>query len=296
MGVRNSWKEFAWNGIRFRSPADWEAREIGKNYLLIEREFRPVLEIKWDRVKGTFSHHAHLHKLAQRQKKHLGKDISEWPLPAEWQKALETYEAIGFSWQGNSIEGKGVILYCPECRQATLMQFYDTDLKTTEQIAVDLLASFGDHSDENHVIWSVYDIRAVIPESFKLVRHRFEAGEFELEFDSGEHKITLWRWAPASIIFADKNLERFAQAKIPMSIQNPSLESVKGHEGSRWEMFFPPYTWARFWNRIKRRPSFVRFLIWHLEEKNRLMGIRFEGKNPIDAGLADTIVANYDAI
>ena len=50
------WMEIAWNGIRFMAPADWQVGTIGKHYLMLEEDSRPVLEFKWGQVKGAFSH------------------------------------------------------------------------------------------------------------------------------------------------------------------------------------------------------------------------------------------------
>jgi hypothetical protein len=36
--------------------------------------------------------------------------------------------------------------------------------------------------------------------------------------------------------------------------------------------------------------------LWHLEEKNRILGVRAEGKKPLDTELLDRICAHYESI
>lgn len=192
-----AWKEFAWNGIRFLTPATWQVGKIGPRYLMLEVGSASVLEVKWGRIKGVFSHQMQLRRLAALQGKELRESVRQRPLPAAWKKALGKYEATGFSWRGETVGGVGVLLYCPTCQNATLIQFYGKGSNQTGEISERLLASFRDHRQDNQVIWSLFDIRATIPEKFQLIRHRFEAGKFELAFAWGGQKITLHRWGPA---------------------------------------------------------------------------------------------------
>jgi hypothetical protein len=199
--------------------------KIGAHYLMLEEESGPVLEVKWGEVRGSFSHQDHLRRLAALHGKELGESVKQCPLPAAWEKALGKFEATGFSWHGKRVGGMGVLLYCSTCHNATLIQFYQKGSSQTEKIAQRLLTSFRDHRQDNQVIWSLFDIRATIPEKFRLVRHRFEAGEFELAFASGGQKITLHRWGPASILLSGRDLVQFARTMLP----HPQGEQV-----ARW--------------------------------------------------------------
>ena len=61
--MADRWKHIAWNGIRFKAPAEWEVGQIDSRHLILEREAEPVMEVKWGSVKGAFSHKAHLKRL-----------------------------------------------------------------------------------------------------------------------------------------------------------------------------------------------------------------------------------------
>jgi hypothetical protein len=291
-----TWKEFAWNGIRFMAPVAWQVGRIGSRYLMLEEESGAVLEVKWELVKGAFSHQDHLRRLADLHGKELGKSVRQSSLPAPWEKALEKYEATGFSWRGRSIGGKGLLLYCPTCQNATLIQFYQKGSSQTEKIAQRLLTSFRDHRQDNQVIWSLFDIRATIPEKFRLVRHRFEAGEFELAFASGGQKITLHRWGPASILLSGRDLVQFARTMLPHPQGEARPVNGAGGKVVEWNAKPPLSRYDHWWSWIGAKPFFQWFRLWHVEEKNRILAVRAEGKETIDPRLLERICAGYESL
>ena len=286
----------AWNGIRFMAPVTWQVGTIGTHYLVLEEESGPILEVKWGRVKGAFSHEAHLHRLGALHGKNLGKVVGELPLPPEWEKALGGYHARGFSWRGKTMSGKGAILYCPICQNATLIQFYRRDALKAEHASDRLLASFRDHRQDNQVVWSVFGIRATIPNTFRLVRQRFEAGIFELEFTARGQRIALYRWGPASVLLSDRDLARFARAMLPIPKEEPHPLRVAGSKAVEWNVRPTPSRWAHVWGRMRARPPFQWTRLWHLEEKNCIFGVRIEGKRPLDTPFLDRICAGYECL
>jgi hypothetical protein len=290
------WKEFAWNGIRFMAPVAWQVGKIGARHLMLEEESGPVLEIKWGRVKGGFSKQAHLRRLAALHRKELGKSVRQCPLPAAWEKALGKYKATGFSWRGKTIGGMGVLLYCPTCQNATLIQFYQKGSNQTKKIPERLLASLRDHRRDKQVIWSLFDIRARIPEYFQLVRHRFEAGEFELAFASGGQRITLHRWGPASILLCDRDLVQFARTVLPHPQAKPHPVTGAGGKAVEWGVEPPPPRYDHWWSWIRAKSSFQWFRLWHVEGKNRILGVRAEGKETIDPRFLERICASYESL
>ncbi len=293
-------KQVAWNGIRFMAPARWEAREIGKQYLLLENESGPVLEIKWHRIKGTFSHKAQLKRLAGQGRNKKAKNIKESPLPGEWEKALGNYQAICFDWQGQAVGGKGVILYCPECRNATLLQFYLTqrnrrESEKTEKVFRNLLSSFQDHSKNGQQLYAIFDIKAVIPKDFQLTYFRFASGEFELRFKCKAQRATLYRWGLASVLLQNSDLDRFAETHVHLPEEESQAVSQPGGTAREWQ-------WGedsgrfRWWRRIIASPYLRKFRIWHLEKEDRILGVSMEGNASADFRIYDQICAEYETI
>lgn len=287
-------KEVAWNGIRFLSPRKWEVGKIGPRYLLLEDESGPVMEVKWRRVKGTFSHEAHLRRLGASHGKRPGKSLKERPVPAEWEKVLENFETTGFSWRGTSLGGVGVILYCPTCRNASLIQFYQRDSNELQHIYQSILASFQDHRQDDQVIWSLFDIRALIPKQFNLMHHRLESGQFELAFESKGQQITLHRWGPAAIILGNKDLTEFAETVIDTLGVKPHSITRSGNNIIEWQVTPSSSRWKRLWQRMKTRHPFRCYRLWHLKEKNRILGISAVGKKPFDTRFLELIFNGYE--
>jgi hypothetical protein len=293
---QKSFHEIAWNGVRFVAPADWSPAEMGPRYLMLEQASAPILEIKWGKIKGSFSHARHVQQLSTRHKKNMGKTIRNWTLPADWQQALGSFQAGGFQWQGSQFSGMGATLYCPICQTATLIQFYRSHPAIDEPVASALLASFQDHCRDDQTLWSVFDIHADVPSFLKLWRHRFTAGYFELKFTSKTHTVVLNRWGPASILLAGKDLVRFAMSVASLPASTPPPVFDEDLQAVQWSFPRAAGRWPRLLNRIKITPFPQQLRMWHLEEKNRILAVRVEGRRPLPSPVFSMICKGFGCV
>ncbi|MBT8371364.1 MAG: hypothetical protein KJO34_10410 [Deltaproteobacteria bacterium] len=291
----NSWKQIAWNGIRFKIPVGWEVVQIGARHLILEDEALPVMEIKWGAVKGVFSHRNHLKRLAALQSRRNKISVAEWILPPHWEKALTGFKAGGFLWQSPAASGRGAILFCVVCRTATLIQFFGDSSFKREKVFLTVLKSFRDHSKDGWLPWSIFDIRVTLPQSLQLKRFRFEAGKFELVFTAGRHSIYLHRWAPAAALLAGRDLIAFAETVPEFTRGAPRSLTVNHCEAIEWEII-PGNDWWRKLSRFKVKSSYFFFRLWHLDKQNRILGVRAEGKYPIDILLVNQICEHYESL
>jgi hypothetical protein len=291
----NQCKEIAWNGIRFQAPADWQLAQIGARHLVLEDEAVPVMEVKWARIKGKFSHKAHLKRLTFLQKKQVRRTLKQAPISPEWQSVLTDFNVSGFCWQGNSTHGQGVILFCPSCRTATLVQFFQNDSTPCNPVSQEILHSFRDHRSDRQILWCAYDIRAIVPQTFQLQRHRFEAGKFELDFTDGRQHICLHRWALASVLLAEQDLVQFAKTVAGIPKAQPVAGNMAGWATAECSAS-PEATWQRWLSGFKHSASYYWLGLWHLAEKNRILGVRAEGKKPLDGPLLNRICTHYESI
>ena len=293
--MTENWKQVAWNGVRFKTPAEWEIAQIGSRHLILENETGPVMEIKWGPVRGTFSHKAHLKRLAALHSRSVKSRIAEWFLPPHWQAALSDFETSGFLWQGEAAIGRGAILFCPACRNATLIQFFRYNSSEREKVLSVVLKSYCDHRQDGLMLWSVFDIRATLPETLKLMNFRFDAGKFELGFAHGRQSTYLHRWAPAAALLGGGDLIGFAGTIPEFSEGQPQPLTIDGYDAVAW-CIKPESDWQRKMSRLKVNPSFFWYRLWHEEEKNRILGIRSESKYPLDFQLLDQIYSDYESI
>jgi hypothetical protein len=286
-----SWREIAWNGVRFLAPAVWEVIKIGPRYLLLADQGEPALEIKWQWVKGRFSHQTALKRLNS-----LHKDtVQESPLPEEWEKLLGNFTVTGFAWRAEAKGGQGAILYCPACGNATLIQFLGNFSDSRREICRRVLASFQDHSRDNRVVWSIFDIRAEIPAEYLLIRYRFEAGRFEMHFGANRRQIALYRWGPASALLANGDLFAFAAQMI--GVQRSEWHPLTWrHQAVQWEKSVSAGLWARCRERMTGKPHFQRFRLWHLFHENRIFGVGVRGDKTCPSESFDMICTQYESL
>jgi hypothetical protein len=292
----SQWREVAWGGVRFEVPADWEIGEIGRRYLLFETVEGPRLEIKWGPVKGKFSPRAQFKKLAASQRRNLRKVLREDLLPAPWIRVLDRYESVGFLWHSGTIGGRGTVLYCPRCRQATLLQFYQTLPPRSLPYASRLLASFEDHTERSRTLWSVFDIWAKIPTDYLLKAFGFESGRYELSFTSRATTLTLQRWSPADALLGGTDLFGFEKNRLAYAANRSMVLKTRSSEAVEWEDGSHKDFRQRLRRRLRRQPLYSRARLWHEADKNRILGVRLEGRDPIDPRQLESICANYGTI
>lgn len=291
----NRWKEIAWYGIRFKIPADWQLSQIGIRYLSIEDENGPVMEIKWAPVKGQFSHSTHLKRLTALQTRPLRKALKPEPLSSEWAQALPDFTASEFSWQSPSTSGRGVLLFCATCRHATLVQFFQKRSFPNQTVATEILSSIRDHRSDGQVLWSAYDIKALIPETFEMKSYRFDAGQYVLEFADGSQHIMLYRWSMASVLLDKQDLAQFAKTVASFGRSEPVAGTIDGHDMVEWSTA-PLTEWQRRISRFNHRASYGWLGLWHLQAKNRILGVKAEGKKPLDTAVLENVCSHYEII
>ncbi len=108
-----SWREIAWNGVRFSTPAVWEVAKIGPRYLLLADQGEPALEIKWAGIKGRFSHQTALKRL-----KSLHRDtVQEKPSSGRMGKDIGRFYRNGICLAGRGQGGQGSDSVLPCLRQ-----------------------------------------------------------------------------------------------------------------------------------------------------------------------------------
>ncbi|MFZ0240973.1 MAG: hypothetical protein WAL90_04940 [Desulfobacterales bacterium] len=289
----SDWRQIAWNGVRFDTPADWEIGHIGYHHLLLETTAGPVMEVKWGPVNGKFSFRSQFKQLAASQGRRLRGSLREVRLPAPWGQVLAHYESLGFAWQSGPVNGRGVLLYCPGCRQATLLQFFEKTGRPPLTHADRVLASFADHDRRPVTLWSVFDIRAHLPAAYHLKKFRFDAGCYTLDFANRRSRLSLRRWSPAAVLLADGGLEGFEKRSLGWSANREVRFKQRSPLAMELEEGPPGRFSSRCYRRLQRLPLYRSARLWHEVEKNRLLGVRLEDRKPVDAGMLERICETY---
>ncbi|MBI9077602.1 MAG: hypothetical protein JEZ02_19520 [Desulfatibacillum sp.] len=287
--IPKNWAQVAWNHVRFLCPKSWQPVEVGQRYLVLEDRDGPVMEVKWGPVKGHFSHEAQLKNLASMHKKKLSRTLEPCPLPDRWGRHLGDFDASGFSWQGSDTGAKGVLIHCPQCGRATILQFFKDGA-----VPARVLESFRDHVDDGLVPWSLFDIKALVPGRFELVSHAFLAGKFSLSFVGESRKLYLYRYSPASVLLTRNGLAGFARATFPEWEEEPFTSSYLGCEAVGY-FRAPGPGFKGLMARMSPKPSCTMARVWHMEEQNRILAVILEGKAP-DPDLFEQVCTHYEIV
>lgn len=287
----------AWNQLSFDMPATWEVHGMGKQHLILAAQSATVAELKWNRIRGHFRPSGYMNRLVRKMKRRTGIKMVPFDLPEKWLPLVEAYQVYGFRWQAPTIAGLGALLFCPACRMATLVQFYeDRQNEIFDGDAMDLLASFRDHRKDGRTIWSIYDIRADLPQQMVLTHFRFNPGAFELTFGYERLQVTLYRWSPASILLRGLGLDGFARQRFPL--EESRYGSIAHADPNYYEWRKKPAVapGEAFVERFQFRAPLNQLRLWHLEPANRILGIAVVGRRSMDPERLDGISNNFEVM
>jgi hypothetical protein len=287
------WRPYAWNGIRFQAPAHWDVAGIGPRYLLLASGSVPALEVKWNTVHGHFSPRTQLRRLAAVQGRGVRRQLKPKPLPRQWEALLKKYDSLGFAWQAAAAAGRGVLLFCRQCRTATLIQFVRNPRDEDSPVEQKILASFADHDERAARTWCVFDIRAEIPAAFHLKAYRFEAGEYELTFARRRETLSLYRWSPAAVILSTRSLATFARDRLGLCDMQFSIDAPHRAEG----VVHPEgFRLGRLLRGLNRQAPHRRLRLWHENAKNRILAVMAASHRPMDGQLFNMVCSGYESV
>jgi hypothetical protein len=290
----------AWNGLSLRVPPQWEVSSLAVSYLQLDDEVGPVLELKWQQIKGVFSFKTHLKKLSQLSTSTPGVDFQKIPLPQDWQQALRNFEVQSFVWQSSEVSGKGAILYCSECQKAILLQFYQKQGRDDPSIPLEILHSFRDHSEDGMVPWALFGLRALIPQRFALVRHRFHPGHYQLEFQHQKEHLFLIRWGPADLLLQDDDLlawfhERGGELNWCHAADMRACK-YHGKPALQGQSQVSIASASRLWARMTKKFPHIWVRVWHLASRNQILGVAARGLMPLNEQTLEEVCSNYEMV
>lgn len=286
MAEAAGFKTTAWNGVCFRVPASWEVLRLGKNYLLMEDRGRPTMEVKWGKIRGRFSAGRQLKRLAAASRKAV-EPLRCGPVPEHWRRVVGPYEASAFAWADRQVRAEGVLLYCPACRRASMVQFF-SPLKN--DVTAPILASFRDHADGETVAWQVFDIGVRLPRRYALERFRFEPGQYRLVFKAGGQVVTLMRWGPADVLVGSGGLAAFAAERIGALCKRWQEVSHPAGPALQWQ--HAPLR-VPFWRKLLTPMKVQAACVRHLLKANRILAVTIEARQPVDNRLLGAICSAY---
>lgn len=285
-GVIPSWQEISWNGISFQVPASWQPVVILTDYLLFEDQYRPILELKWQQIKGSFSVERILKQLRRSGSK---KDsIKDRSVPQQWQQVLKPFNCYTFEWQGEKNYGTGLLRHCPVCNLTILLQFYMDDPQH-EPVCLHILQTLRCHQETDYLGWSIYDIAFSLPVAANLQAQEFHTGRYRISFQLGELFFSLLRFKPAEALLSDIGLTGFGQQLLQHGEQYVGRD--ENSQPACWRK--EGNGWLRFKKKLRRQQADHFLCLRHIPEHNVILGVQAKSNQPIDEIKVQTLLQNY---
>ena len=282
----SSWKETGWNGLRLQCPQTWDVIVRGHHHLLFEKNFQPVLELRWHTNQGNIG------SATKTILRNLQKDSDLFPaksLPTSWQH-LTKKDNLHLLLAGKEKESRAALITCKECGTSLLFYFFDA-LPPAHEDITRLFESIGCHQEEkSKTVWAIQDFRFLLPATYKLKSYNFGAGLTRISFTHGSLVLHICRLAPASQRLQSTDLSRLLMILGDVEIDKKEItetDSMVSH-------FRHPAIYKQILDRFKRKQPFHEMVLRHHRECDRLTGLFMLDKKPIPRNSAEDILNSYE--
>ncbi len=285
------WQRISWNGVSFQVPFSWQPVAIYTNYLLFEDQYKPVCELKWQHISGSYSVERILKRLRSSGRKE--DSITPVPIPLEWEETLQRFNCYPFLWQGAQNRGLGLLIHCGECNLTTLLQFYTKEPQHS-LVCLRILQSLSCHLATDLQDWSIYDIHFSLPVAAELQKQEFQTGRYKISFYLKSERLyfNMLRFKPAEMLLAGKNLDGFGQQllendeqRMVISGEDPYLCSWQ-KKGNRWR---------RFKAGLRKHQADHLLSLRHSPVKNVILGVQAKSNQPISRRMISRMLYNFSA-
>jgi len=280
-------RTIGWNRITLRCPEQWDTIISGDTHLLFEEDFKPVLEIRWQRKeKHTKQAAGSVLRTLARESELQVMDS----LPVSWEQLQATFNIKLLRAPGRR-EPKAALLTCNTCETTFLLYFFDDYATRHNRKLTEVISSIRCHRHkEQEILWSLQDFRVFLPASFTLASHSFAAGLTRLTFTDRSLTMHLCRLASASQRMQKSTLTTLMTLLGDIVIPE---EEILMTERSVSHCSYPSIT-TQILSRFKRKSPFHYVVLRHHPKFDRLSGLFFFDKKPLPEELLTTILNSYE--
>ena len=280
-----------WNGLQMSLPRSCQEIIHAPTHLLVEADYQPVLEIRWQRrQKGSqpASPESVLRELSRQ--KH--RSCTTIHLPPPFSGFARDRNVTGIQWE-NREQGLGMIWQCQSCGTVFFCHLYQQSALPQELVAEILSTLECCNQDRGFSRWALQDFRLTVPARFLYHSSSFGAGFTRLTFQNQEQFLHICRLAPAS-----EKLARQPAREILCSLheQFASKKTQCRENGNVFECWTTPSLMAQVHSRLRKKKPFCFGIIRHDESSDRLLGVSAESTRPVDPDLVRRILDHYEVI
>lgn len=278
-----------WNSLHLALPASWEAMVSGPHHLLIEYNFAPVLEIRWD-SEGTGSPKDILTKATQRFAD-LRHDVQEINPPLPFAALSARRSITWLAWHGDG-GADGLLWQCPDCRTVVLCRLFRHHKEMNPQVAAVLDSIHCHRSHGGPLFWSIQDFQLIVPPGFGFTDSTFAAGLSRLAFSGNGLRLQFCRLAPAATRLAATSLPQLLRTLFGGTLP----EEIIADTPEVYECRNSPPPSRRLLARLRRLPPFCWGWIRHDVPHNRLLAITAESNEAIDLAIVHDLCLHYEIV
>lgn len=276
----------AWNGLRLLIPANWDVRIGGHRTLIFEEDFRPQMQLRWEKCHPSTS--SSVEDTVAAFIDQLGTVMAEPPAP--WRPLQQAYSHLAcYRHEDGSIGGGACI--CSQCSTVLSFQL----LNVAPEIigfAAECLASLSCHVDDQEgILWRVQDFSLMTPPSFGLTSYTFGAGLTRLSFRHKDLFLHTCRIAPA-----DDRLRRQTLEEILLTLADVQDLDIIQSDDSACQGQRHPSIPRQVLLRMRREKPFLWAKIWHERRNNLLLAVVLLANRPIPVKTAAMICENYEIV
>ncbi|MEN6519956.1 MAG: hypothetical protein ABFD46_02240 [Armatimonadota bacterium] len=279
-----------WQGITVETPDDWGLAAFSgdseKGYLRADSPISTSVEIRWAAAKSAPDLAARADEFLSLMKKTSRKRKTKFTSKIEAKKDAEPGTPVKFTWKSDR-NGYGKLIYCPDCGRVVIAQVVTPSDNNCTSMAFGVVDSIRDHSEPGWRDWSIFGIRAAVPEEFHLEKQTLLSAYTLLRFKGRSGELTIEQWGLAENLLKKYSLEEW--------YRKDSLAQVKGFKTALETIDEPGHMAMRISgqkiglvNNIKAiaksitlRPLPVKLsgYVWHCPEVNRLFSVRLVNNN-----------------
>jgi len=201
-----AFKRFAWQGLEFQIPEEWELGQdkgdYASGFIRLDDPMFARLGVNWQTVKEKkVKSPAEFLKSLKKTLKKRNKDIR---FLAEKETKVCDHSARYFRWKAIG-EGLDLFWYCRETRRAFAAEFtFKPDEYAQMRAAMDsMIETFRCHGDEKLRSWTLSGLELQVPSGFKLTERGIYATRIHLFFTSKTASLMVDRVAFAQSLLSE---------------------------------------------------------------------------------------------
>ncbi len=281
-------RQVGWNGISLVTHSSWETHIGGRNHLIFEKDFTPLLEIRWQKaVKKNIPKSKSILKRIQKADGTLHKK----KIPSEWSFLEDNYHVTCYGRLQYLPFDTGVSV-CKHCQTILLFKL-SNQTKESAQLLKNCLKTISCHKAEGEPeLWSLQDFQLWLPQHYSLIDYSLVAGLSRISFSHKKIILHTCKLAPADTRLSNQPLEEILRSLTDI----PDLQIKISSDGWICDGWRTPTIARQVAIRFQRKKPFVQAKIRHDVSRNRLLAVVLESIKPIPPQTSQVISDNYEIV